>query len=113
MKNFKELSFYFDACSWGCVYYLGVYKSIKQYYTKKELENIKWYGTSAGSLFALAGRLNKTYYDCVKMYFNLATMAIKIGTFGKMSIFHKIILDEWLPDNGLEYMKVNNYLFIG
>ena len=39
----ENISIYFDGCSWGCVYYLGVYKGIMKYYNKKQINNINWH----------------------------------------------------------------------
>ena len=106
-------SFYFSGCSWGCIYHIGVYQQIYNQLYNNKLINTKFGGSSSGGLIALGASLQKTPKQCLDLYNNLSNVARKYGVFGKMSIYHEIVLSKWLPDDGNEYKHVNGKLFIG
>lgn len=110
-KNNK--SFYFSGCSWGCIYHIGVYKKIYEIFSRDELENMRWGGTSSGGLVALCICLSKTPDECLQIFNKFSDQAKKIGVFGKMSIYHREILSKLCPDGGNEYKSLNGRLFIG
>ena len=106
-------SFYFAGCAWGCIYHIGVYYIIYEKLPTSERINIKYGGSSSGGLIALGASLLKTPAQLLDLYNNLSKIARQYGVFGKMSIYHEIVLSEWLPDGGNEYQQVNGKLFIG
>ena len=48
-----------------------------------------------------------------ELYDDLANCANRYGVFGKMSIYHEVVLVRWLPDGGDEYLQLNGRLFAG
>lgn len=113
MSNNIPTSFWFRGGSWGIIYYGGVYNSIKNKYTKKQLANVKWGGVSAGAIISLFAALELEPQECFKLFDQLAVLASTHGSFGKLSIYHDIFLNKLLPDNGGEWKKLNNKLFVG
>ena len=106
-------SFYFSGCSWGCIYHIGVYKKIYERFSRDELDNMRWGGTSSGGLAALCFALSKTPDECLQIFNEFSNIAKVFGVFGKMSIYHKKILSMLCPDGGDEYKSLNGKLFIG
>jgi len=106
-------SFWFRGGSWGIIYYSGVYKAIKKKYTKKQLANVKWGGVSAGAIVSLFGALELEPRKCSALFDKLAVLASTHGSFGNLSIYHDMFLNDLLPDNGNEWKKLNNKIFIG
>lgn len=111
--NENNKSFYFSGCSWGCIYHIGVYKKICEIFSREELDNMKWGGTSSGGLVALCIALSKTPDECLQLFNEFSDKAKKNGVFGKMSIYHRKILSMLCPDGGDEYKSLNGRLFIG
>ena len=111
MKD-EKLSLCFGGCSWGCVYYIGVYKYLKSVYSRKQLQNFRISGTSSGIFIAVPILLGKEVDELVKMYKEFADIARKYGVMGKMSIYHEYCFTKWLPDGGNEYKVLNDRLFI-
>jgi hypothetical protein len=108
----RKLSFVFEGCSWGCCYYLGVYKAALAHYTTEELSTARFGGSSSGTLAALGACLNKTHEECLLMYEQLAGCAQQFGVWGLMSVYHEIVLRRWLPRNGDEYLRLKGRLFV-
>lgn len=107
-------SFFFGGCSWGCIYFAGVYEALLEHYNGVEgLQDKHWGGVSSGALFALGATLGKSASEMQDLYNDLADIAHKYGVFGKMSIYHEFVLVRWLPDDGLEYQQLNGRLFVG
>jgi hypothetical protein len=108
----RQLSFVFEGCSWGCCYYLGVYKAILAHYTAEELSTARFGGSSSGTLAALGCCLGKSVAECLSMYTELAHCGKEFGVFGLMSVFHEIVLRRWLPQGGNEYLRLKGRLFV-
>ena len=107
-------SFYFGGCAWGSIYYIGVYKKIwEDTQGKMNIDEILWGGSSSGALIACCAVLQKSPEVLIAMYEKLAKYAREYGVFGKMSIYHEFVLDDFYPDGGDEYKLVNGKLFIG
>jgi hypothetical protein len=107
-----KLSFVFEGCSWGCIYYLGVYKAILGRYSTEELRVAQFGGSSSGTLAALGAALGKTVEECTEMYTELSHCGELFGVFGLMSVFHEIVLRRWLPKDGKEHLVLNGRLFV-
>ena len=107
-------SLFFDGCSWGCIYYAGVYSGLWQRCGQRAgLAGTRWGGVSSGALLALGGALGKTPADLFKLYDDLANIAAQYGVMGKMSIYHEFVMLPWLPDGGDEWRRLNGRLFVG
>ena len=107
-----SLSFVFEGCSWGCCYYLGVYRAIKERYRPEELARARFGGSSSGTLAALGAALGKTVEECMDVYEELAHCGEVFGVFGLMSVYHEIVLRRWLPAEGDQYKLVRSRLFV-
>ena len=103
----------FDGCSWGCVYYLGVYDALHAEHTPTSFAQCRWGGWSSGALFALAGALYKTPDECRALLEEMSAVAERNGVFGNMSIYHDVALLRWLPDDGREWARLNERLWVG
>ena len=106
-------SLFFDGCSWGCIYYAGVYRGLWRRCGAEALATVRWGGASSGALMALGGALGKTPADVRALYDELAHVASLYGVFGKMSVYHEVVLARWLPDGGSEFRRLNGRLFVG
>ena len=51
---------------------------------------------------ALVGALSWTPEQARALYDTLAELALRYGVFGKMSIYHALVLEQMLPDGGSE-----------
>lgn len=108
----SQLSFVFEGCSWGCCYYLGVYKAALAHYSTEELRAARFGGSSSGTLAALGAALGKSHEECMLMYTQLAHCGKEFGVFGLMSVFHEIVLRRWLPKGGDEYLRLKGRLHV-
>jgi hypothetical protein len=106
-------SLFFDGCSWGCIYYAGIYSGLWQSCTPADLSKVRWGGVSSGALMALGAALGKPPADMKQLYDELAHVATLYGVFGKMSVYHEVVLLRWLPDGGDEWRRLNDKLFVG
>ena len=111
-KNDDNKLFYFKGCAWGCIYYIGVYKKLLQYYSKNKLDTFKWGGSSSGCFLPLGIVLGKTVSDMQDLFLSFAKISVEYGSMGKNSIYHEYALSKWLPDNGDEFKIANDKLFI-
>ena len=48
------------------------------------------------------GALSWTPEQARALYVTLADLALRYGVFGKMSIYHALVLEQMLPDGGSE-----------
>jgi len=82
---------------------------------KNNMKKIIWSGNSAGALFALAIVLEIPIDLMEQMYNRMLKYARKYGIFGKMSIYHDIIIDEVFETQKFKdaYKECNNRLYIG
>ena len=101
-------SFFFGGCSWGCIYYVGVFEVLHDTFGAEALAHVRWGGVSSGALIALGAALGKTPRQMRGLYDDLASVARKYGVFGKMSVYHEVVLARWLPDGGDEYLRLGN-----
>lgn len=108
----EHTSFVAEGCSWGCIYYIGLYKSFKSTYSDEQMLSMKFGGSSSGCIFALAACLNKSVEEGLSMYHELAHVADTFGVFGLMSVYHEIVLRQWLPHGGDQYLKLRDRLHI-
>lgn len=97
-----------NGASWGCLFYIGVYKAI----IERKLEIEELYGNSAGALIGLCIVLEKTLEEALQIYNDLAENANKNGVIGKMTKYHNMALDRLLVNND-DYKKVNGKLKVG
>ena len=102
----------FTSGSWGCSYYIGVLKSMREKYGYDKVSKCKFGGISAGSLIALGAILNISDLKLEQIYLNLTRKAIKNGVMGKMSFYHRDALKHMLVNQN-DYEKVNGKLYIG
>ena len=105
--------FFFDGCSWGVIYYAGVYDALWKHFAPSSLAKMHWGGCSSGAFLALAGAMHKDPTDMRKLYHDLAHVASIYGVFGWMSVYHEMTLLNWLPDGGDEWQRLNGRLFVG
>ena len=110
--NENKKLFYFKGCAWGCIYYIGVYKKLLQHYSKEELNNFNWGGSSSGCFLPLGIILGKTIDEMQDLFLSFAEISTQYGTVGKNSIYHEYALSKWLPDGGDEFKMLNSKLFI-
>ena len=89
-----QLSFVFAGCSWGCLYYIGVYQAMLNNYGDR-LKTAKFGGSSSGTLIALGVVLEKSIDEIKELYDEMANISEKVGVMGKMSIYHEIALGRW------------------
>jgi len=112
-SNPPSLSFFFGGNAWGCIYIVGVYAALVEHFSLEEFKGMKWGGVSSGALIALGAALHKPLEDLEGMYNFLANIAEAHGVFGKMSIYHEVVLSKWLPDGGDEYKLLQGRFFVG
>ena len=48
-KEDVGLSFTFEGCSWGCIFYVGIWHALKEQLTPKQLSNARFGGSSSGT----------------------------------------------------------------
>jgi hypothetical protein len=104
---------FFGGCSWGCIYHIGVYSGFVQRFGLDNLKQCLWGGASSGALAALVGALSWTPEQARALYDTLADLALRYGVFGKMSIYHALVLEQMLPDGGSEYRALRGRLHVG
>lgn len=107
-----QLSFVFEGCSWGCIYYIGVYEAILSSYSSAELSAARYGGSSSGTLAALGMCLGKSVQECKQLYAELANCGEEFGVFGLMSVYHEIVLRRWLPQDGDQYKSLRGRLYV-
>jgi hypothetical protein len=100
---------FFGGCAWASVYYVGVIDTLRT----TETPVVRAGGSSAGALFALGLMLGKSTDELLLAYRELAVFGRTHGCFGKMSIYHDIVLRRWLPEGGSQFRSLNGRLFIG
>jgi len=105
-------SIFFAGCSWGSVYYLGIYKSLLEKIGKEKISQLKIGGNSSGALFATCILLGLPYNEITDIYLEMSQMATKHGCIGKMTYYHNIILNRILK-KGNEYQQLTGKLYIG
>ena len=100
------LSMVFEGCSWGCVFYCGLWGAAKKSYTKEQIANGRFGGSSSGCLAALGACLDREPKEVEQMYFDLANLAELYGVMGYMSVYHEVVLRKWLPKGGEQYKQL-------
>jgi len=105
-------SFLFSYGSWGCSYYVGVYKAMVNKWGYNKLNKCAYGGVSSGCIISLAICLGYPWEYLEKVYLELSDQAEKYGVMGKMSSYHTKAIDKLLK-NKEDYLKVNNRLFLG
>ena len=101
---------YLGGCAWGCGYYIGIFKAIKELYPDEE---IKIHGCSAGALFGVYILLNISIDNMKKDYLYFSTMAREKGIFLKILGYHKKLFSNLIDNDKQTYKKINNNLTIG
>lgn len=101
---------YLGGGSWGCGYFIGIYKAIKELYPDLKL-NIQSH--SAGVLIALCMILELSIEETKQIYLDVSLKAKKNGVLFKMSKYHDIVLSKILDNDKTIYKKFNNRLGIG
>eukprot|EP01083_Nonionella_stella_P028745 79194_1 len=99
--------------SWGCAFYIGVYRALQEMYGLRTLSKCKWAGNSSGSYVALCAAAGHDWTLVEKWYLNLVNKARRHGVFGKMSLHQNTALDDMMGTNSSLYKKLNDRLFIG
>ena len=110
--SFCPPSISFSGSAWGCIYQIGALQGLEKRY-RHHLKNSQWAGISAGSVIALGASLGKSADTIQKAYEELRRFGKAYGSFGKMSIYHEMLLTAWLPDNGEEYLSLYDKLHVG
>ncbi len=98
-------SYVFEGCSWGCIFFVGIWKAMKDQIPPEDLAVAKFGGSSSGTLGALGACLDKSAEEVRDLYESLAHVAETFGVFGYMSIFHEVVLRKWLPKGGSEWKQ--------
>jgi hypothetical protein len=101
-----------EGCSWGMIFYIGVYKALIEKFSLEGLKKVRFGGSSSGCLAALGACLGKSVDECLDMYNELAHIAEVFGVLGLMSVYHEIALRRWLPKGGDEYKMLTNRLYV-
>ena len=104
---------FFSGTSWGCDFYIGVYRALQQKYGLDSLSKCKFAGNSAGALIALCAAAGLDWTIMEKVYLKCLHDAVDNGVFQKMSIYHNDALDAVLNDDEEIYKKLNKKLFVG
>ena len=108
----KGLSFVLEGCSWGCIFYVGIWAAIKGQLSEEDIRKARFGGSSSGTLGALGACLNKSVDEVRDIYESLAHVAETFGVFGYMSIYHEVVLRRWLPKGGDEWKQCVNRLYV-
>lgn len=104
------MNIYLGGSAWGCGYYIGIFKAIKELYPNEE---IKIHGCSAGALVGTYMILNFSINDMKKHYLYFSTIAIEKGIFLKIIGYHKQLFSNLFDNDKQIYKKINNKLTIG
>ena len=99
---------FFAGASWGCGFYIGVYKALQEKYGLDGLAKIAWSGNSAGALVALLGASGLDWCIAEKVYFDCMHEAAESGVFQKMSKYHDTALDVVFNENENLYKELND-----
>lgn len=110
--DYNGKSFVFEGCSWGCIFFLGLVKALRQQYSVEELGGMKFGGSSSGTLASLGLCLCKSVEECLELYNELAHIGETFGVFGLMSVYHEIVLRRWLPKHGNQYLQLQGRLHV-
>ena len=81
-------SIFFCGGSWGCLFYIGIYKAIIERWGKECLDKIKFGGNSSGAMVATLFALGIYIQQAEEIYKFLANKATNEGVFMKMSNYH-------------------------
>lgn len=111
MRNAPS-SVFFAGCSWGCAFFIGVYKGLVERWGIDHVRSMKFGGNSSGAMIAFASALGVQTSQMEKLYTGLASKAVDHGVFGKMSGYHSEAIADLMP-NGDEYLRLNGRLFLG
>lgn len=106
-------AFFFGGSSWGCIYDVGAYAGLRERFGASRLSQAQWGGVSSGALAALSCALGMSPEASRSFYDELAAMARAYGVFGKMSIYHEVVLQRLLPDGGEQWKAVLGRLHLG
>ena len=98
-------SYVFEGCSWGCIFFVGIWKAMKAQIPAEDLAVAKFGGSSSGTLAALGACLDKTVEEVRGVYEDLAHVAETFGVFGLMSVYHEVVLRKWLPLGGDQWKQ--------
>jgi len=101
---------YLGGCAWGCGYYIGIFKAIREIYPNEE---IKIHGCSAGALAGVYMILNISINNMKKHYLHFSTIARENGVIFKMVGYHKKLFSELIDNDKQIYKKINNKLTVG
>lgn len=114
MEGAPPSAVFFGGASWGCIYHMGVYDGLVSRFGADALRcSTVWGGTSSGALVALSAALGWTPAEVRGIYDELAALARAYGVFGKMSIYHALVLARALPDGGGEWENLLGRLHVG
>eukprot|EP01084_Bolivina_argentea_P058025 105954_1 len=102
---------FFAGGSWGCAFYIGVYKALQEKYGLNVLSKWKFAGNSAGAFIATFAVLGFDWTNVESLYLDCLNQASEHGVFGKASIYHNLIMDKIFKADAVT--KLNNKLFIG